>query len=115
MSYDSLPDYEEKAPTFDDVVAYAVEAGLFGKVSLTKFYEYYADFKGPGGMIIDWKTKLHEWASRQKGKVVITASEYNARNKLGVKQEAEKPKSYGIDADLINELDADLKKWGVTA
>ena len=38
MSNNSLPDFE-KVPTFDDIVGYAVEVDLFGKLNLTKFYE----------------------------------------------------------------------------
>ena len=59
-------DNTERKPTFDEVVEYAINADLFGKVSLIKFYEYYGNFQMHGGFVIDWKTKLNEWAARQK-------------------------------------------------
>ena len=94
MSYDSMPDYSEKAPSFEDVVRYATENDLYGKVSITKFYEYYGDFRGAGGIIIDWKKKLHEWASRQRTAVTVTAKEYAAHEKIS---RAAKPTGKTVD------------------
>ena len=57
MSNNSAPDFG-KAPTFDEVVKYAIDNDLFGKVSLVKFCEYYGDFRGKGGIVIDWKSNI---------------------------------------------------------
>ena len=81
MSIDSAPIFE-KAPTFDEVVTYAVDNGIFGKISLAKFYDYYGDFKGRGGCIIDWKEKLHQWVSRQNSAPIISAKEYEAQARI---------------------------------
>ena len=95
MSNNSLPDFE-KVPTFDDVVAYAVEVELFGKLTLTKFYEYYAKqgfmYKG---VLMDWRAKMHEWASRERTKVVITAKEYEAQARVKTRS----PKYEKVTAD----------------
>lgn len=81
MSYDSAPSFE-KAPTFDDIVKYACDNDLFGKISLVKFYDWYGDFKGKGGAIIDWQAKMHQWASRQRSQVIVTAKEYEAQKRV---------------------------------
>lgn len=81
MSVDSAPIFE-KAPTFDEVVEYAVEKGYFGKISLTKFYDYYNGFVGKGGCIIDWKARLQQWVWRQSSAPVISAKEYEARDRI---------------------------------
>lgn len=69
-------------PTYEEVVAYCDSEGLIGKVDTVKFYEFY-DKQGfmYRGYLMDWKNKLHEWASRQKGAVKQSAKEYNALNK----------------------------------
>lgn len=81
MSRDSIPEYGT-APTFDEVVAYAFDNGLFGKISLVKFFDYYGDFKGKGGAVIDWKAKLFQWAEHQRTKVIISAKEYEALQRV---------------------------------
>lgn len=72
----------EKAPTYEEVVAYAESEGLIGKVDTAKFFDWYAKqnwmYKG---YLMDWKGKLHEWAARQKGVVKQTAVEYKAVQK----------------------------------
>ena len=69
----------DRAPTYEEIVAYAASEGLIGKVDTVKFYDWYAKqnfmYKG---YIMDWQGKLHEWASRQKGTIKQTAKEYNA-------------------------------------
>ena len=79
MSNDSKPDYG-KPPTFEEVVAYAKEEGLYGKVPLSKFYDFYAKqgfmFRG---ILMDWKGKLYEWAERQR---VPVRENYRERNAL---------------------------------
>lgn len=83
MNAESKPDFTTKAPSFEDVVAYAVDENIYGKVSLTRFYDYYAKSKFQyHGYLMDWKKKLHEWAERQKGSVYLTAQEQSAYNKL---------------------------------
>ena len=69
-------------PVYEEVVAYADSEGLIGKVDTAKFYDFYAkqDFLYRG-YPMDWKNKLHEWASRQKGTVKQSAKEYNALSK----------------------------------
>lgn len=86
MSRDSVPEIET-APTFEDVVAYAVAEGIFGKISLTKFFDYYSKTQFIyQGRIMDWKMKLHEWAKRQSSQPVITEQEYRIRNKITAKK-----------------------------
>ena len=97
MSIDSAPAYE-KAPTFDDVVKYAVDNDMFGKISLTKFYDYYGNFRGKGGHIIDWQSKLRQWVGRQNSPPVISAKEYEAQARV---QKHTSPKK-----DIIAELQA---------
>ena len=74
----------EKAPTYEEVVAYAKSNDLLGKVDTAKFYDWYAKqnfmYKG---YLMDWQGKLHEWAARQKGTVRQTAKEYNTAQKTG--------------------------------
>lgn len=75
MTKDAIPEVG-RAPTFDEVMKFAVDAGLYGKVSVSKFYDYYnRDNFMYRGYVMDWKTKLREWAQRQKGTVVPTAQE----------------------------------------
>ena len=101
MSVDSAP-VSEKAPTFDEVVKYALENDIFGRISLVKFYDYYGDFRNKGGYVIDWKAKLHQWASRQNSKPVISAKEYEAQARIQ-KQTAKKA---APGRDVIAELQA---------
>ena len=74
-------------PTFEEVVAYAVDAKLWGKISISKFYDYYAkqNFMFMGH-IMDWKSKMQEWAGKQTGKVVITKREADAKAALPKKE-----------------------------
>lgn len=97
MSNGSAPVFE-KAPTFDEVVEYAVNNGLFGKISLTKFYDYYGDFKRKG-VVIDWKAKLRSWADSQRSAVIVSAKEYEARERIQ-KREAKKQANQDIIAEL---------------
>ncbi len=94
MRYDSRPDNESKPPTYREVVKYAVEAGLIGKVSTVKFYDYYNRngfiYKG---YIFDWKTKLHEWARRQRSPVTVTAVEYEAMNAIEKEKKTEQSRT----------------------
>ena len=101
MSVDSAPIFE-KAPTFDEVVKYAVDNGIFGKISLAKFYDYYGDFKGRGGYIIDWKEKLRQWVSRQNSAPIISAKEYEAQARI--QQRAARKAAPG--KDIVAELQA---------
>lgn len=101
MSVDSAPIFE-KAPTFDEVVKYAVDNGIFGKISLAKFYDYYGDFKTNGGYVIDWKTKLRQWVDRQSSAPVISAKEYEVRDRIQ-KREARKT---APARDIVAELQA---------
>lgn len=79
----------EMKPAYEDVVSYCASEGLIGKVDTVKFYEFYDKqnfmFRG---YLMDWKSKLHEWASRQRGSVTQSAKEYNALQKTqkGTKQ-----------------------------
>ena len=97
MSNDKVPAYE-KAPTFDEIVKYAVDNGFYGKISLVKFFDYYGTFKGKGGIVIDWRSKMREWAERQKTSVIITAKEADAYARV----KAQAPAVHQIDkvADL---------------
>lgn len=98
MSNNSAPVFE-RAPTFDEVVEYAVNNGIFGKISLTKFYEYYGDFKGKGGLIIDWKAKLRMWADHQRSAIIVSTKEYEARERIQ-KREEKKRANRDVIADL---------------
>jgi len=73
----------EKAPTYEEIVSYCNDNDLIGRVDTVKFYEYYAKqnfmFRGA---IMDWQSKLHEWAERQKGTVKQSAKEYHAIQNL---------------------------------
>ena len=106
MSHDSAPVYE-KAPTFDEVVEYAIRNNMYGKISLVKFYDYYKPFKGPGGYIIDWKSKMFQWAQSQKNKVIISAREYEAYNRIknGKAVPEEKIKKLSYLDDLWKKVD----------
>ena len=86
MSYDSAPP-KETAPSFDDVVEYALVSNLYGKLSLTKFYDYYHGFKPHNGVVMDWRKKMHEWAQNQRSTVVISAKEYEAVDRIKKKRE----------------------------
>lgn len=87
MNRDSMPEIET-APSFEDIVTYAVNEGLFGKISLTKFFDYYSKTQFMyQGRVMDWKQKLHEWAKRQSSQPIITEREYSIRNKLTAKKE----------------------------
>jgi len=99
MSVDSAPIFE-KAPTFDEVVKYAVDNGIFGKISLTKFYDYYGNFVGKGGYVIDWKAKLHQWVSRQNSAPVISAKEYEARDRIQKRAEKKAAPARDIVAEI---------------
>jgi hypothetical protein len=99
MSVDSAPIFE-KVPTFDEIVKYAVESGIFGKISLTKFYDYYGDFKTRGGCIIDWKAKLHQWVDRQNSVPVISAKEYEARDRVQKRAEKKAAPARDIVAEI---------------
>lgn len=74
-------------PTYEELVAYAYSEGLIGKVDTVKFYDYYdrQNFQFRG-MLMDWKGKLHEWASKQKSAVIQTAKEANAIQKMSAKK-----------------------------
>ena len=70
----------DKAPTFEEVVAYAVQAGLYGKLPLQKFYDLYEKqgfmYKG---CLMDWQAKMQEWADRQTAPVRETGREKAAK------------------------------------
>ena len=82
MSNDSRPDYNMVQPTFEEVVTYASQNGLYGKLNLSKFYDYYAKqgflFHGH---LMDWRQKMAEWAERQTGPVMETGRERAAKPK----------------------------------
>ena len=99
MSVDSAPIFE-KAPTFDEVVKYAVDNDIFGKISLTKFYDFYGDFRNNGSYVIDWKTKLHQWVGRQSSTPVISAKEYEARDRIQKREARETTPN----KDVVNDL-----------
>lgn len=84
MNKDSLPVYE-RAPTFEEVVAYATENGLYGKLNLCKFYDYYEKqgflFKG---LPMDWKAKMKKWAENQTSPVMETGKERAAKPKPAI-------------------------------
>jgi len=72
--------------TYDEVVAYAKEAGLIGKIDTVRFYEYYAKQSFMyRGQPMDWKGKMHEWAKTQRGAVRQSATEYKAVEKMAPK------------------------------
>lgn len=66
-------------PTLAEVAQFIKEAGLWGKVSPTKFYEYYdrQDFLFRG-IPMDWKEKVVQWAQREKKPVTVTAADFKA-------------------------------------
>ena len=69
---DSRPAYENP-PTFEEVVLYANEQKLIGKIDIRKFYDFYARSSFQfHGTPMDWKAKLQEWEGRQMAKVIIT-------------------------------------------
>lgn len=98
MSNNSAPVFE-KAPTFDEVVEYAVRNGLFGQISLTKFYDYYGDFKSKG-IVIDWKAKLRMWAEHQRSAVIVSAKEYEALERIKGRKEYTQAAAKDVIADL---------------
>ena len=82
----AIPEYDRK-PTFEEVVQYAVDNNIYGKINLSKFYDYYDQHEfSVKGIPINWKTKLQEWANRQTGSVVVSAKEASARQKLPEKR-----------------------------
>lgn len=72
----------EKAPTYEEVQAFAQSEGLDSRTNVAKFYDYYSKtnflFKGTP---MDWKGKLREWAQSEKPRTrsYVTAAEHNAR------------------------------------
>ena len=72
----------DRKPTYEEVVAFADSEGLIGKVDTVKFYDFYnkQNFMYKG-YLMDWQSKLHEWAARQRGTVQQSAKEYNVLNK----------------------------------
>ena len=94
---ESRPVYE-KPPTFEEVVLYANEQKLIGKVDIRKFYDWYdrSNFQYHG-LPVDWKSKLLEWASRQNVKVTITG-EVQAVLDTNKKQKGQ------IDVELLDRI-----------
>ena len=78
----SKPDYTVTQPTFEEVVAYAMQEDLYGKLNIDKFYDYYSKmgfmYKG---YLMDWKSKMKEWAKTQRTPVVESARVFNAKPK----------------------------------
>lgn len=76
----------DSIPTYEDIVAYAEEAGLIGKIDTVRFYEYYEkqDFMFRGA-IMNWKGKMHDWAKNQYRKVIPTAKEKSAAPKEAIR------------------------------
>ena len=76
----------DNKPTYEEVVAYAKNEGLIGKVDTVKFYDFY-NKQGfmYRGAIMDWKKKLHEWASSQRARVMQSAKEAEAIRAMGKK------------------------------
>ena len=75
----------ERAPTFEEVQAFAESEGLDDKISVSKFYEYYAQtnflFRG---IPFDWKEKMREWAKNERPRknAVKSAADYKFEFKL---------------------------------
>ena len=59
----------DRAPTYEEVQAFAKSEGLDSKTNVSKFYEYYSRsaflFKGK---LMDWKAKLRQWAGSERVK-----------------------------------------------
>ncbi len=107
MATHNLPEYDSK-PTFEEVVAYADREGLFGKVSLEKFYEYYNKQNfAYHGTPINWKDRLHEWAGRQTGKVTVSAREFKAR------QSIPKPRVFNMYENGTTTNEMEYLRWAV--
>ena len=102
----------EQKPTYEEIVAYCAEQGLIGKVDTVKFYEFYdkQNFIYRGALM-DWKDKLHEWASRQRGTVKQSAKEYNALHgaKKGTKRFLNGTMT---DIEYLNWLKKVTGSWG---
>lgn len=59
----------ERAPTYEEVQAFAQSEGLDSKTNVSKFYEYYSRFGFIyKGVLMDWKTKLKKWAETETAK-----------------------------------------------
>jgi hypothetical protein len=75
----------ERAPTFEEVQAFAESEGLDEKVSVSKFYNYYKEtnfmFRG---IPFDWKEKMREWAKNERPRknAVKTAADYKFKFEL---------------------------------
>lgn len=56
----------ERAPTYEEVQAFARSEDLDSKTNVSKFYEYYSRtgfiFRGE---LMDWKSKLRKWAETE--------------------------------------------------
>lgn len=86
MATHNLPEYDSK-PTFEEVVKYATENNLYGKINLTKFYDYYDKYNFMhNGIPINWKERMQKWAENQKGAVTVSAKEANTRQKMPEKK-----------------------------
>ena len=70
----------EREPTYQDILEYCRDAGLLGKISTNKFYEYYKGKWFYKGVLINWKEKLQQWAARQTSPVTLSAEEYRLLN-----------------------------------
>ena len=101
----------ERAPTYEEIVAYADSEGLIGRIDTVKFYDFYAKQNFMyRGYIMDWKKKMHEWADRQKGAVKQSAKEYNALNKVTPKKILLFGK-YVSDKEYFNWLAKEVETW----
>lgn len=87
----------ERAPTFEEVQAFAQSEGLDDKISVSKFYDYYSQtnfmFRG---IPFDWKEKMREWAQNERPR------KNAAKNAADYKFKFDLPKGFDNMADYLD-------------
>lgn len=91
----------ERAPTYEEVQAFAESEGLDSKTNVPKFYEYYSqsDFTFKGRPM-DWKARLRQWATTEK-------------TKRGEIQPAAIKREYPrVTREYLDWLEKKIEEWG---
>ena len=81
-------------PTYEEIVLFAASKNLLSKVNTRKFFDYYEKQKFEyKGLPMDWKTKMFQWASKQRGSVPVTEAEKAIVAALGTMEKKEEARS----------------------
>lgn len=95
-------------PTLEDIVHYVVQNDLWGKVSPTKFHDYYAKQNFMfNGKLMDWEAQINKWASTQNSSVKPTQQEIRIRDKM------ETVREFRIGTEMVKDP-LDYMNWAVS-